>query len=216
MITPKIPIAKEGVPFIGTGAFASLYFALIDCTLLSFVFFLFTLFSVYFFRDPERFTPADEDAVISPADGKIIVSEKVETNDFIDQGECYKISIFMNVFNVHVNRNVINGTVEKVIYKPGKFYSADTDKAALYNEHCATIFTSHSDRKICIVQIAGLIARRVVNWLEPGDSVKVGERMGLIRFGSRLDIYLPVDADIHVGIGDKVIAGETIIARLRS
>lgn len=215
MIEPKVPIAKEGYPFIGLAAFATLLFAVLCLSFLTCILFATTIFIIYFFRDPERFTPNVDDSIICPADGKVIIVEKVESNDFIENEQgMYKVCIFMNVFNVHVNRIPINGVVDKIIYKPGKFYSADSSKGGMYNEHCATIITTQSNNQIVFVQIAGLIARRIINWLEPGDEVKRGSRFGLIRFGSRVDMYLPVTADITVQVGDKVKAGETVIAKL--
>ncbi len=213
MLTPKIPVAQEGYPFIGLAAFCTLFLALLDCTLLSLVGFIITLFTLSFFRDPERFVPTDENTLVSPADGKIIIAERMQDEQFTHQ-EVYKVSIFMNVFNVHVNRAPFNGKVEKIIYRQGKFYSADSQKGGLENEYCATIFNAPGGQRIGCVQIAGLIARRIVCWLEPGDKMVKGRRIGLIRFGSRVDLYLPLDTKIAVQIGDKVKAGETIIGTL--
>lgn len=213
MLTPKVPVAQEGYPFIGIAAFSTILLALLDCTLLSLAGFIITIFVLSFFRDPERFVPTDENALVSPADGKIIIAEKILDEQFTHQ-EVYKVSIFMNVFNVHVNRAPFNGRVDKIIYKQGKFYSADSSKGGLENEYCATVFTAPGGQKIACVQIAGLIARRIVCWLEPGDKMIKGRRIGLIRFGSRVDLYLPVDAQITVKLGDKVKAGESIIAEL--
>jgi phosphatidylserine decarboxylase len=172
-----------------------------------------TTFVLCFFRDPERFTPAAEDIMVSPADGKVIIIETV-TDDTFTKGQAYKISIFMNVFNVHVNRVPIHGTVEEILYRPGKFYAADSQRGALQNEYCGTVLRTSSGSKVAFVQIAGLIARRIVCWLEPGDKVSKGRRFGLIRFGSRVDLYLPLDTEIQVRVGQKVRAGETPIARL--
>ncbi len=126
-----------------------------------------------------------------------------------------KISIFMNVFNVHVNRIPFNGKVEKVVYKPGKFYSADSEQGGLKNEYCATVISTPQGKTLAFVQIAGLIARRIVCWLEPGDQVARGRRFGLIRFGSRVDLYLPLETDVVIKEGDKVRAGETILCYLQ-
>ncbi len=211
MIQPKIPIAHEGYPFIAIAAFLSLIFAIIGQGLLLFVGLLATAFITYFFRDPERFVPADDAAVISPADGKIIVIEDVFDDRFTNQ-EAIKVSIFMNVFNVHVNRAPLSGTVEKIIYSPGKFYSADSVKGAEHNEFCSIVLkTDHGD-KLAFVQVAGLIARRIVCYLEQGDKIAAGRRFGLIRFGSRVDLYLPRSMQTKVSIGQKVTAGETILA----
>lgn len=213
MLNPKVPVAQEGYPFIGISAFSTFLLALLDFTLLSLLGLIITIFILAFFRDPERFVPTDENALVSPADGKIIISEKIEDNQFTHQ-EVYKISIFMNVFNVHVNRAPFDGIVDKILYRQGKFYSADSSKGGLENEYCATIFTTTGGQKIGCVQIAGLIARRIICWLEPGDKMMKGRRIGLIRFGSRVDLYLPADAKITVQVGDKVKAGESIIASL--
>lgn len=210
MLKPKVPIAHEGVPFIGIFAFLTLLAAIFSFNCLTVIFLLATVFTLYFFRDPERFIPDDPNALISPADGKVIVIERVSENPFIE-GDAFKVSIFMNVFNVHVNRNPIAGTVEQIIYKPGQFYSADSKKGAEYNENCGVIINTPGDKKLAYVQVAGLIARRIVCWLEKGDAVAAGKRFGLIRFGSRVDLYLPVDTTIEVNLGDKVRAGETIL-----
>ncbi len=152
-----------------------------------------TTFILMFFRDPERFTPEDSNAIVSPADGRIIVAELVHDKRFHDE-EVFKISIFMNVFNVHVNRVPASGTINRVRHVPGAFLAADNQKAHLKNEFCAVSMTTEHGRKITVVQIAGLIARRIVCRVEPGDSVARAERFGIIRFGSRLDLYLPADA----------------------
>ncbi len=213
MLQPKVPVAQEGVPFIGIAAFLTIISAILGYVSLTILFLLATFFILYFFRDPERFIPSDPSAIISPADGKVIGVDKLSDSKFTEQ-EVVKISIFMNVFNVHVNRNPLNGTVEKVIHSPGKFYSADTTKAEEYNEQCAVVLNSDKGKKIAYVQIAGLIARRIVCWLEPGDNVKKGSRFGLIRFGSRVDVYLPADTPVNVAVGQKVTAGETILATI--
>ncbi len=210
MLTPKVPVAKEGVPFIGFAAFCTLIFAALGLTLLTFGGLIVTLFILMFFRDPERFSPNQENALISPADGKIILIEKVYDDKFL-QRDAFKVSIFMNVFNVHVNRSPYSGKVEKILHEPGKFYSADSEKGALHNENCATLLTTESGDKIAFVQVAGLIARRIVCWLEPGDTIKRGSRYGLIRFGSRVDLYLPLSCNITMEKGQKVRAGETIL-----
>lgn len=214
MLTPQVPVAKEGYPFIGFAAFATLTLALLGFPVTTAILFLATTFILCFFRDPERLIPSREDALVSPADGKVILVERVATNGFIT-GEMQKISIFMNVFNVHVNRIPCNGQVEKIHYKPGKFYSADSAKGGLANEYCASVLTTSTGKSLAFVQIAGLIARRIVCLLEPGDTVIRGRRFGLIRFGSRVDLYLPVETDIQVKEGDKVKAGESILGYLK-
>ena len=157
-------------------------------------------------RRDENLVDLETDKVVlevpAPADGKVLRADPERS------------SIFMNVFNVHVNRNPASGTIEKIIYKPGKFYSADSEKGALENEYCGCVMQTDSGQRLAYVQIAGLIARRIICWLEPGDRVTRGRRFGLIRFGSRVDIYLPLDAELKIGVGEKVRAGETVLAKL--
>lgn len=214
MLTSQVPVNKEGYPFILFSAFCTLLAAILGLYILTGILLVATFFILCFFRDPERFVTDREDAVVSPADGKIIRIERVADNCFIE-GEAQKISIFMNVFNVHVNRAPVTGKVDKVLYRPGKFYSADCDKAALQNEYSATLITTPQGHRLACVQIAGLIARRIVCWLEPGDDIIRGRRFGLIRFGSRVDLYLPLDTEILAQTGQEVRAGETILAHLR-
>lgn len=214
MLKPQVPVAKEGYPFIGLVAFCTLLLALLDFPVAAGLAFILTIFVLGFFRDPERLCPEQEDALVSPADGKIIIIEKIADSRFTES-DALKVSIFMNVFNVHVNRAPCSGTVDRVFYKPGKFYSADSEKGGLENEYCTCVVTAANGKKIAFVQVAGLIARRIVCWLEPGDRVARGKRFGLIRFGSRVDLYLPVETDIAVKIGDKVRAGESILGYLR-
>lgn len=210
MKTPKIPVAKEGYPFIFFAAFTTLIVTLISCSWAAYVGLAITAFVLYFFRDPERFIADKEHIIVCPADGKVIAIEKVYDDEFLQEG-AYKISIFMNIFNVHVNRIPFSGRISRILYSPGTFYSADSERGALHNEKCTTIVENDSGVKIAFVQVAGLIARRIVNWLEIGDVVTKGERFGLIRFGSRVDIYVPTDIALAVEKGMKVRAGETII-----
>ena len=213
MLTPQVPVAKEGYPFIAAFAFATLIFAVLGCPLTTGILLVITFFVLSFFRDPERFIPEEEDILVSPADGKIIVIETVNDEKFTG-GEAKKVSIFMNVFNVHVNRVPFSGKVSKILYTQGKFYSADSEKGALQNEYCASIITTNSGKKLAFVQIAGLIARRIICWLETGDQIQKGRRFGLIRFGSRVDLYLPIETELTIKMGQKVKAGETILGRL--
>jgi phosphatidylserine decarboxylase len=213
MIEPKVPIAKEGFPFIAFAALLSLVFAILGFMLVSLACLTLTAFVLYFFRDPERVASDDSDALISPADGKIILIEKVFDERYVKE-HVYKISIFMNIFNVHVNRMPFSGKVSKVVYTPGTFYSANTDRSSLGNESCAVLFETVSGKKMAVVQIAGLIARRIVCWASAGDDLKKGERFGLIRFGSRVDLYLPPKTQVEVSKGQKVRAGETVLGYL--
>ncbi len=211
MTQPRIPLAREGYPFIAFAAFVTLITAILGYEFLAWPALFITTFIVAFFRDPERMTDASDEKLISPADGKIIIIEEV-FDDIYFQEQVLKISIFMNVFNVHVNRIPIDGIVEKIVYKPGQFYSADSNKGALLNERCGVILRAKSGERMAFVQVAGLIARRIVNWLEPGDTVQRGKRFGLIRFGSRVDLYVPATSTVHVKLGQKVRAGQTAIA----
>ena len=175
--------------------------------------FLITIFVLWFFRDPERNIPLNSNNIISPADGVICKIEKsrspVEANI---QSEFLKISVFMNVFNVHVNRAPVAGKIKEIIYVPGKFFNASLDKASEHNERNILIFENDKNEEIITVQIAGLIARRILSFVNRLDTLKIGERFGLIRFGSRVDVYVPTSYLPKVKLGEKVIAGETIIA----
>ena len=211
----QIPMAAEGYPFILFSGFTTLIASLLGFWQAALVFLVLTAFICWFFRDPARILPETPGAVVCPADGKIIKIEEVEDNRFLNQ-RVKKICIFMNVFNVHVNRIPLKGTVERVVFKPGRFYSADKDSAELHNEYCALTIQTDSElpRKYAMIQIAGLIARRIVCRAEPGDLVSAGERFGLIRFGSRVDLYLPVETEISTTVGEKVKAGETVLGTL--
>ena len=213
MLTPQVPVAKEGYPFILAAAFATLLAAILAMKVTTIVLLLITIFILSFFRDPERLGPQRPDALVSPADGKVILIETVQDERFSSQ-EVRKISIFMNVFNVHVNRSPCSGTVQRVLYQPGKFYSADSRQAGLQNEYCACTLTTPQGKAVTFVQMAGLIARRIVCWLEVGDDISRGRRIGLIRFGSRVDLYLPMETEIQVKVGEKVRAGESILGFL--
>lgn len=204
------PIAKAGYPFIYASAFVTAVFALSGLPVMAIIGLIITFCICGFFRDPDRVIPVKEDAVVSPADGKIIFADIVENPDFCEE-KCIKISIFMSVFNVHVNRIPFSGKVADVIYNPGKFFSANLDKASKDNEQNAVILKTESGKNICFVQIAGLIARRIICGLQPGDTVNKGQRFGLICFGSRLDIYLPADSTLNIETGDKVSAGTSIL-----
>ena len=207
-------IAKQGFPFIVPLGILAVAFAVFGKIGVSIPFFLLTIFVIWFFRNPERRPPLDVNVIVSPADGKVIRIEDVLENDLIN-GPSKKISIFMNVFNVHVNRIPYSGTVEAIRYREGKFFSANLDKASALNEKNSVLIKTESDKKILTEQIAGLIARRIECWVTKGMCVNKGDRFGLIRFGSRLDVFLPADADISVSVGDKVRAGETPIGWLQ-
>ncbi len=204
-------IVKEGIPFIVISAAITFLSWLFGFFLLTIFCLLITIFVICFFRNPERKIPPDESAIVAPADGKVIkIVDVVE--DGLIRGNYRMISIFMNVFNVHVNRIPCSGRISAIDYREGKFFSADLDKASALNERNHLVIRPTQGEDIMIVQIAGLIARRIVCWVTTGSDVRKGERFGLIRFGSRLDVYLPAAAaDIQVQLGQKVRAGETIL-----
>lgn len=204
------PIARPGFPYIIVAALTSFFLAFIGLSALAFICMMLTFFICFFFRDPDRVIQDREGAVSSPADGKVIIIEDVSENPYIS-GPCKKISVFMSVFNVHVNRIPFDGTVKDIHYYPGKFINASFDKASLDNERNALIIETDQGVTYATVQIAGLIARRIICGVQAGDRVRRGTRFGLICFGSRLDIYLPPDAQVAVNIGDKVEAGTSII-----
>lgn len=207
-------MAKEGLPFILFAGFAALICAVLQYRSAAFAGLAVTAFVTYFFRDPERALPEGGKAAVSPADGKVIRVEEMLDERFLHQ-KVLRISIFMNVFNVHVNRIPLAGTVRRVVFQPGRFYAADQDKAALHNEHCAMIVETAAGQQYAAVQLAGLIARRIVCRAEPGDQVRTGQRYGLIRFGSRVDLYLPEGTAAAVRVGEKVRSGETVLARMK-
>jgi phosphatidylserine decarboxylase len=206
------PVARAGYPPIFAAAFVTLILALLGMTYLTLFGLVVTFCFCGFFRDPDRVIPNQSDAIVSPADGKVISLSPVEHTRFFD-GSCQKISIFMSVFNVHVNRVPVDGKVKDVRYYPGKFFAANLDKASLQNEHNAVFLEAAGGKPVCSVQVAGLIARRIICNVQPGDDVCKGQRYGMICFGSRLDVYLPDDAQIKVAVGDKVRAGSSVIGR---
>ena len=208
-----LSVAKAGYPLIFAGAFVTLIFALLGMTYVTIMGLVVTMGVCWFFRDPDRVVPNQPEAVVSPADGKVVSVGDADDTPFY-RGRCKKISIFMSVFNVHVNRIPFSGSVKEVRYHPGKFFAANLDKASLQNEHNAVYLESEGAPALCVVQIAGLIARRIICKVQPGNEVLKGQRYGIICFGSRLDVYLPVDAKIEVAIGDKVRAGSSIIGRM--
>jgi len=208
---PHPIIAREGWPFL-IGAIILALLASARGGILEFLAWVVVLFVVQFFRDPPREIPQDAGAVLSPADGRIIKVER--TQDPYGQREAILISVFMNVFNVHSNRSPVDGTVEQVQYFPGKFVNADLDKASAENERNAVVLKTTDGQTVTFVQVAGLIARRILCYIKAGDVLSRGQRYGFIRFGSRVDVYLPLDAAVKVSIGDRVSATSTILAIL--
>lgn len=217
MLKERIPIAKEGIPFWGIAAFFTLIFAILNWQIPAGIALAGFLFIFYFFRDPERIIPQDTDhtiSFVSPADGRIVDIQQDESLDTFNLTGCIRISIFMNVFDVHVNRSPISGVVQRISYSEGRFLAADQNRAMLENEKNAILLCMENGIQCSIVQVAGLIARRIICWAEQGDHLKKGQRIGLIRFGSRVDVYIPGECRISVRKGQKVIAGQTVLAVL--
>ena len=214
-----ISMNNKTFPIIPDGFFFIIPLAVLAIVLMCFkvmwagVFFLVVaLFVLWFFRNPDRVTHEDEKAVISPADGRVIKIEEVEEEML--KGKVVKVSIFMSLFNVHVNRAPCSGTVKKISYRKGKFFPANLDKASAFNERNSVFIETVDGRQILTIQIAGIIARRIVCWIKEGMQIQKGERFGLIKFGSRLEVFMPLDSTIHVKVGDRVRAGETRIGYL--
>jgi len=207
------PVARPGYAVIAAAAFVTFVLALLGFTALTLLGLAVTLFICYFFRDPDRVVPQKEGVVVSPADGRVIAVRKAADERFCD-GPCLKISIFMSVFNVHVNRIPSEGEVTRVRYYPGRFFSANLDKASEQNEHNAIFLKTAGGAEISLVQIAGLIARRIICRLQAGDRVIRGQRFGMICFGSRVDVYLPQPFEPAVAVGDKIRAGTSILGVL--
>ncbi len=208
---PHPIIAREGWPFLAVSVFLSL--------ITSYFFGWWSLplwaasgFILQFFRDPAREVPDDARAVVSPADGRIVLVGRAQ--DPYLKREAQKVSVFMNVFNVHSNRSPVEGAVKERWYFPGHFLNAALDKASLDNERNALWLRTADGQDVTCVQVAGLIARRILCYVETGAELRKGERFGFIRFGSRVDVYLPLDAQVNAAIGEKVYAGETVLARL--
>ena len=210
-------INKEGWKFFGIFAGITALLAMV-WEPLGVIGLVYTVWCYYFFRDPERVTPEIEDVVVSPADGIVQMITKVKAPEELDMGdeEFTRVSVFMSVFNVHVNRAPAEGTIGKAVYVPGKFLNASLDKASKDNERQLLTIKTAGGREIVVVQIAGLIARRILCFAKPGDKYKAGERFGLIRFGSRLDVYLPAGVEPLVCVGQTMVAGETVMANLSS
>ncbi len=205
-----LPVAVPGLKYIFFAALVTGGLFYFGWTVPAWVCLGLTCFTTWFFRDPDRTPPDEANSLISPADGRVILVEKQDNSQYV-QGPCLKVSIFMNVFNVHVNRIPFDGVVEQVAYHPGKFINASFDKASEHNERNALVIKTSGDHIFAVVQVAGLIARRIVNCVKAGEKVVKGERYGMIQFGSRLDLYLPVDFQAAVKPGDITRAGTTVI-----
>jgi len=211
MMYPHPIIAKEGWPYLALVGALALLVHFLGGIAWSWPLWIIFIFVLQFFRDPQRIPALGRDLVLSPADGRIVVVAKA--NDPYAGREALKISVFMNVFNVHSNRSAVNGSVKEIQYFPGKFVNADLDKASTENERNAVVIDANG-QLVTLVQVAGLIARRILCYIHVGDRLKAGERYGFIRFGSRVDVYLPLTAEPLVSVGDKVFATNTALARL--
>jgi phosphatidylserine decarboxylase len=211
-----VPINREGYPFVGMFALAALILFWI-WTPLGWIATVLTIWCALFFRDPERVTPVREGIVVAPADGKVakIINALPPKELALGERPMPRISIFMSVFDCHVNRSPVTGRIEDIVYKPGSFINAELDKASEDNERNSFVIATASTR-VGVVQIAGLIARRIVCFVRKGATVRAGERIGMIRFGSRVDVYLPDGVRPLVAEGQTAVAGETVIADLRS
>lgn len=223
--TLMTPTNKAGWPFIIGFAIVSVILAMVS-SFLGVIGLVLTLWCVYFFRDPVRMVPVGDALVVSPADGRVtdiaegvplpkeLRADPMDGND--DDGDFTRISIFLSVFDVHVNRIPAAGTIKKIVYRPGLFLNAGSERASIENERCAALLDLKDGRELAFVQIAGLIARRILCDAKEGDVVNAGERYGLIRFGSRMDIYLPKGVAPQVAVGQRMIGGETVLADLNA
>lgn len=209
-VTKPGPIARVGYPFIIAPLAVALVAAALDWPLAALAAVVAALFFAYFFRDPERTPPADPQAIVAPADGKVILVDQVTDEDM---GPARRVAIFMNVFDVHVNRVPMAGTVAGAQHYAGRFLAAYREDAATANERQVTVLEGEANRRLKVVQIAGLLARRIIAFVKPGDSLARGQRLGLICFGSRVDVYLPENCEIIARKGDRLKAGVSVVAR---
>ncbi len=211
-----VPIHPAGYPFLAIGVAAILVLGIFVWEPLGWIAVVLTLWVGYFFRDPPRVTPMRDGLVVSPADGRVslIMSAVPPPETGLPAEPMTRISVFMNVFDCHVNRSPVSGRIVRQVYTPGLFLNAELDKASEDNERNALVIET-AGTEIGVVQIAGLVARRIISFVQPGDAMTAGQRFGLIRFGSRLDIYLPLSAQVLVGLDQGSRAGETVLADLR-
>jgi phosphatidylserine decarboxylase len=207
----RLPLAREGYALIGGAAAATLVLWLVGWTVAAVLGLALTVFIVSFFRDPERVVPGNPRAIVAPADGRVIKITAVRDERFL-HADGTLVSIFMSPLNVHVNRVPVSGRVIDVRYHPGRYFRAFADKASLDNEQNAVVVEDEHGHRLCFVQIAGFIARRIVCRLQAGMAVTRGQRYGMIMFGSRADIYLPAAAQVRLAVGDRAVGGETVIA----
>lgn len=206
-------VAREGIPFILIALVIAALIFVFAGPIAGAVALALPAFVTNFFRDPEREPPSGEDLIVSPADGKVISIAEVDEGRYLNR-KMKRVCVFMNVFNVHVNRVPVSGKIVSVRYNPGKFLMGYAEKASLDNEQNAIVIEKEPGQEILFIQIAGLVARRIVCYLKGGERVTRAERFGLIRFGSRVDVYMPLETEIRVKVGDKVSAGESVLGRL--
>jgi phosphatidylserine decarboxylase len=211
MYPSRLGICLEGIPYMGMAALGTLVFALLGWKVLSVLALGVTFGIVHFFRDPERVVPEEKNTAVSPADGRVL--DVQSRPDPVSKQQCPRISIFMNVFDVHVNRTPISGRVRNIVYHEGNFHRASLGQADQSNERNIIVIEDDDGHSWSMVQIAGLIARRIVCWTERGDEIRRGQRVGLIKFGSRVDLYMPEGYEMKVRPGDRVYAGQSILAR---
>lgn len=211
------PMHKEGIKFVAIFAAVTVLLSLIS-SILGWIGVILTIWCYYFFRDPERVTPNRPGVLVSPADGVVSLMEHATPPAELGMPDVplMRVSVFMNVFNCHVNRTPITGEITNVAYRPGKFFNASLDKASSDNERMSLRIALTDGHEIAVVQIAGLVARRIVCFVKAGDTLNTGDRFGLIRFGSRVDVYLPDGVDPLVSVGQTMVAGETILAEMPS
>lgn len=208
-----IPIVREGLPFIAAAGGSAVLAGTLGWVAPAVVLGALMLLTAWFFRNPRRHVPHTAGAVVAPGDGRVIaVTEEYEPRYLKDQG--IRVSIFLNIFDVHVNRIPCDGTIEGIVYQPGRFLAANRPEATLRNEQNGLMIRTAEGGKVLCVQVAGLLARRIVCWAFPGEAVACGERFGLIRFGSRVDTFLPLGTKLRVAVGDYAKGGETVLAEL--
>jgi phosphatidylserine decarboxylase len=209
------PVHPEGYPFVGASAVAALILFWL-WTPLGWLAAIATLWCAYFFRDPSRVTPMCDGIVVAPADGRVSqVVDAVPPKELgLGDGPLPRISIFMSVFDCHINRSPVAGRIERIVYRPGKFISADLDKASEVNERNAIVIATETGQRVAVIQIAGLVARRIVSFAREQENLRTGQRIGMIRFGSRVDVYLPEGTHALTGEGQTAVAGETVLADL--
>ncbi|MCI0454091.1 MAG: phosphatidylserine decarboxylase family protein [Candidatus Dadabacteria bacterium] len=214
MKKPKSKITVEGFTYIGITGLLAWLTALFGFETLSIILAVITIFIIYFFRDPERIPPQEQYAMVSPADGKVVDIDNALEENFLDR-EMKRIGIFLSITDCHVNRFPVTGRVLNTKHTPGKFFIADLKRSSKENERLATLIETDDKQEIVIVQVAGFIARRIVSYVSVGDLLQKGDRFGMIKFGSRVDIYIPLTCEVLISVGDKVRGGETILGWLK-